>query len=196
VVSVTDLSPRAVFLAGLSIAVCSSAALALDPPLVTDIDDFFVFNSKGVPPVPDDYHLVVDGAVDTPLVVDMNDVRQYPASTQMATLECAIPGGTTLLVGNAVWTGAPVRTLLETAGLPGDAASVRFHALDLYSLGDFDLAEIQSSDGIMLAYEMNGQELPPEQGAPLRLVVPGAGGFNWVQFVCRIEVKSTPPTAE
>lgn len=183
-------------LTGLMTLLCASRAPALEPPPVTDIDDFFVQNSRGVPAIPDDYRLVIDGAVETPLTLDMNEVRQLTALTEMATLECAIPGGTVLLVGNAVWTGVPVRTLLEAAGPAPEAASIRIHALDLYALGDVDLETIMSNDDIILAYEMNGQPLPLDQGHPLRFVAPGTGGFHWVQWVKRIEVKTTAPAYE
>ena len=108
----------------------------------------------------------------------------------MATLECAWSRGPLLWVGNANWTGVSLKTLIEAAGPSPDAASISIVALDGYALGNIDLGEIMGRDDIMLAYEMNGQALPAEQGYPLRLVVPGAGGFHWVQWVTRIEVKT------
>jgi DMSO/TMAO reductase YedYZ molybdopterin-dependent catalytic subunit len=136
----------------------------------------------------------VDGAVALPLSLDLQTLKQYRASTKLATLECAIPGGTALLVGNAVWTGVPLRILIEAAGPLPEARSVRFYAADGYTVGDCDLTTILSNNEMILAYQMNGQTLPLSQGYPLRLVVPGAGGFNWVQWVQRIEIKTGPPT--
>lgn len=185
---------------GLLVLVVSACPVAaqdgLPLPPTTGIEDFFFFNSRGIPPIRDDWRLRVDGAVETPLSLDLEMLRQLPASTEMATLECAIPGGTALLVGNATWTGVPLETVLEAAGPLPEASSVQITAADGYSLGDYDLAKLLSSDDIILAYDMNGQALPPEQGYPLRLVVPATGGFNWIQWVEHIEIKTTPPTFE
>lgn len=176
------------------LALIATPGVGLEPPPVTDIEDFFVLNPYGIPAVGEDWRLKVDGAVATPLSLDLPAVKQYPATTEMATLECYIPGGPTLLVGNAVWTGVSLKALIEAAGALADANSVRFYAVDGYQLGDFSLKTILSRDTLILAYEMNGQTLPPNQGFPLRLIVPGAGGFNWVQWVERIEITAAPPT--
>jgi DMSO/TMAO reductase YedYZ molybdopterin-dependent catalytic subunit len=178
------------------LALTASLCFALGPPPITDLAHFFVYNSGGIPKIDESWRLKVDGAVATPLSLDLQTMKQYRAITKMATLECAIAGGTTLLVGNAVWTGVSLKTLIKAAGLLPDASSVRFSAVDGYLFGDCDLATILSSDRIILAYEMNGQTLPLSQGYPLRLVVPGAGGFNWVQWVERIEITTAPPTLE
>ncbi|MBN2127938.1 MAG: molybdopterin-dependent oxidoreductase [Sedimentisphaerales bacterium] len=180
----------------LVVVVCGRTGLGLEPPPITDLDRFFVFNGKGIPNIGEDWRLRVEGAVETPLALDLEALKQYPAVTEMATLECAIPGGTTLLVGNATWTGVPLKTVIEAARPDTEAASVRIGAADRYALGDIDLGAIQAADDILLAYEMNGQTLPPNQGHPLRLVVPGVGGFHWVQWVESIEIKATAATYE
>jgi len=187
------MNPRRHIAPALAVLVLTaSLSFALEPP-ITDLAQFFVYNSRGIPTIDASWRLTVDGAVATPLSLDLQAIKQYPAITKMATLECYIPGGTTLLVGNAVWTGVSLKALIEAAGPLPDANSVRFHAVDGYTLGDCDLATILSSDEIILAYEMNGQTLPLSQGYPLRLVVPGAGGFGWVQWVERIEIVTEPP---
>jgi DMSO/TMAO reductase YedYZ molybdopterin-dependent catalytic subunit len=174
-------------------ALVSSPGLALEPPPVTNLAHFFVYNSRGIPKIDASWRLTVDGAVATPLSLDLAALEQYPKITKMATLECNLPGGTTLLVGNAVWAGVSLKALIEAAGPVPGAASVRFYAADEYTLGDYSLASLLSEDAIILAYEMNGQTLPLNQGFPLRLVVPGAGGFNWVQWLRRIEISVEPP---
>lgn len=166
------------------------AAYGLAPPPLTALDDFYVFNHRGIPPIPEDWRLRIDGAVETPLALDLEAVRQYPAVTIMATLECAWSRGPLLWVGNANWTGVPLKTLIEAAGPLPEATSIRVLALDEYALGNLELEGIMARDDILLAYEMNGHELPLDQGYPLRLVVPGAGGFQWVQWVQQIEVKT------
>jgi DMSO/TMAO reductase YedYZ molybdopterin-dependent catalytic subunit len=178
----------------------ASSGFALEPPPITDLAQFFVYNSRGIPTIDASWRLTVDGAVATPLSLDLQAIRRYPATTEMATLECYIAGGTTLLAGNAVWTGVPLSTLIEAAGpvpnVDANAVSVRFSAVDGYRFGDLSLKTILSSDTIILAYEMNGETLPLNQGFPLRLVIPGAGGFNWVQWVERIEIIAEPPVLE
>lgn len=167
------------------------ASCGLEPPPITSLEDFFVFNNRGIPEVPADWRLEIDGAVERPLALDLEAVRQHPAVTEMATLECAWSSGPLLWVGNATWTGVPLKTLLEAAGLLPGATSIAIAAEDGYVFGDLPLASILARNDILLAYTMNGQSLPLEQGYPLRLVVPGAGGFNWVQWVTRIEVKQS-----
>ncbi len=179
-----------------ALALTASLGFALDPPPITDLSHFFVYNSRGIPTIDGSWRLTVDGAVAAPLSLDMQAIRPYPAITKMGTLECYIPGGTTLLVGNAVWTGVSLKALIEAAGPLPEAGSVRFSAVDGYLFGDLSLKTILSSDALILAYEMNGQTLPLSQGFPLRLVVPGAGGFNWVQWVERIEIIAEPPVLE
>jgi DMSO/TMAO reductase YedYZ molybdopterin-dependent catalytic subunit len=88
----------------------------------------------------------------------------------------------------------PLRTLLEAAGPRPEATSVTIYAEDGYLLGDLAIDSITSRGDIILAYGMNGQDLPLDQGYPLRFVAPGAGGFHWVQWVTRIEVKTAPPS--
>ena len=170
---------------------CAAATYGLEAPPVTPVEDFFVFNHEGIPAVPEDWRLIVDGAVERPLVLDLEGARAYEAVTEMATLKCAWSQGPLLWVGNANWTGVRLKTLIEAAGPLSEAASISIVALDGYALGDIGLDEIMGRDDMLLAYEMNGQELPAEQGYPLRLVVPGAGGYHWVQWVTRIEVKTT-----
>ena len=189
------MNPRIYIAPAIAVLVlAASVGFALDPPPITDLTHFFVFNSGGIPGIDESWRLKVDGAVATPLSLDLPAIKQYPATTEMATLECYIPGGTTLLVGNAVWTGVSLKALIEAAGPLPEANSVRFYAVDGYLSGDFSLKTILSSDALILAYEMNGQTLPLNQGYPLRLVVPGAGGFNWAQWVRQIEITTAPPT--
>ncbi|MEN6424507.1 MAG: molybdopterin-dependent oxidoreductase [Phycisphaerales bacterium] len=184
-------------LATVFLAFGSVSCLGLEPPPVTDVDDFFVLNPSRIFPVIDDsWRLRVEGAVANPLSVDIETLRHYRPITRMATLECAIASGTTLLVGNAVWKGVPLRTLIEQAGPLPEARSVRFNAADGYGLGDFDLAAILANDQNLLAYEMNGETLPLNQGYPLRLVLPGAGGYDWVQWVEQIEIVTDPPVGD
>ena len=169
----------------------TSDCYALDPPPITPVDEFFVENSSGIPPVPGDWHFTVEGAVETPLSLTLVDLMNYPATTLMATLECFHTS--IALIGNANWTGVSLQTIIDEAGLLGEAQSIIFHALDGYSMGGFNLNDMLQRDDIILAYGMNEGMLPPEQGYPLRLVVPGAYGYQWMQWVDSIEITTTSP---
>ncbi len=182
----------------LSLAVCGRG-YCLDPPVITPIDEFFIEHNGGpVLIAPPDWQLIVEGQVERPLALTLDEIQDYPSHTQMATIEC---GGNPFafkaadLIGNAEWTGVPVRTLLEQAGPLDTAASVIFTALDGYRVS-IGLVTIYARDDIMLAYGMNGETLPPEQGYPLRLIFPGITGNMWIQWVSHIEVSTEAATRE
>src|SRR5207253_6613032 len=102
-------------------------------------------------------------------------------------------------VGMAEWTGTPLAPLLAEAGLDGDSAEVVFGGLDRGFQGGVEHAYERSlpldealGDDVLLAYEMNGQPLPPQHGFPLRLVVPGWYGMTNVKWLQRITVVPEP----
>ncbi|KPJ55836.1 MAG: hypothetical protein AMJ42_06170 [Deltaproteobacteria bacterium DG_8] len=166
---------------------------ALDPPPITPVDEFFVENSNGIPPIPDDWQLTVEGAVATPLSLTLEDLMDYPAVTHMATLECmGNPFTPLILIGNANWTGVPLRTIIEETSPLSEAQSIAFHCLDGYIV-QFSLYDMLQRNNDILAYSMNGEILPTEQGYPLRLVLPGNIGTTWAQWIERIEISETSP---
>src|SRR2546422_10879458 len=97
-------------------------------------------------------------------------------------------------VGTAEWTGTPLHAILEEAGLDQSAREIVFTALDRGVEGE-QLQYFQRSlsvseairEEVLLAYQMNGQPLPPQHGYPLRLVVPGWYGMASVKWLERIE---------
>lgn len=100
-------------------------------------------------------------------------------------------------MGNAHWTGVRLRDVLDRAGVGAGAVAVRFNGLDqpvvdgapdfIKSL-DIDHAR---DDEVMLAFEMNGKQLPLLNGFPRRLIVPGRYSTNWVKMLSDIEVLNT-----
>jgi sulfoxide reductase catalytic subunit YedY len=128
-----------------------------------------------------EYRLTVNGLVQNPLTLTYEALLAYPAVTEVVLLICS-----GFFVDNGEWTGVPVATLLEEAGTRPKATSITFHALDNYTQ-ILPLEDVQR-EGVFLAYAVNGQTLPAEHGYPLRLVVKGKYGFNWVKWVKRIEV--------
>ena len=97
-------------------------------------------------------------------------------------------------MGNARWTGVPLKKVLEKAGVKSGAVQVSFNGLDQPPIGDGPdfvkaLAIDHALDGeVMLAWQMNGAELPFLNGYPLRLVVPGYFGTYWIKHLSDIQV--------
>jgi DMSO/TMAO reductase YedYZ molybdopterin-dependent catalytic subunit len=124
----------------------------------------------------------VDGLVNNPLSLSYEALLGYPTVTDVVLLICR-----STFADNAQWTGVPVVRILTAAGVKPQASQVTFHGLDGYEQ-TLQLKEILG-DGVFLAHAVDAQTLPKEHGYPLRLVVTGKYGFNWVKWVDRIEVK-------
>ena len=160
---------------------------------------------------PATWELRIDGAVSTPLQLDLDALRQRPRVTLPVTLECAGNGRARLsprpvsqpwlleAVGTAEWTGTPLAPLLAEAGLSPDVVDVVFTGADRgvergvvqdyqRSLSAVDARR----DEMLLAYEMNGAPLPVQHGFPLRLVVPGWYGMAHVKWLNRITALAEP----
>ena len=156
---------------------------------------------------PSTYELVIDGLVDTPLSLNLEALQSRPRISSVVTLECAGNGRAQLLprpvsqpwlseaVGTARWTGTSLSGLLQEAGVADGAIDVVFtgadHGIERGVEQDYQralpIAEAIGEDAI-LAYEMNGAPLPPQHGAPLRLIVPGWYGMAHVKWLRRITV--------
>jgi len=127
------------------------------------------------------YRLVIDGLVERPLSLTYQELLSRPQISEVVLLIC--PG---VFWDNAQWTGTPLAPLLEEAGLQEGAKKVKFHALDGYQRS-LTLEEALA-DGVLLAYQVNGETLPLEHGFPLRLVARHQFGGRWVKWLERIEV--------
>jgi DMSO/TMAO reductase YedYZ molybdopterin-dependent catalytic subunit len=127
------------------------------------------------------YRLVVDGLVEKPLSLSYDEVLGFPQVTETVLLIC--PG---VFWDNAEWTGTPLSLILEEAGVLPGASRVEIVGAGNYRK-TFSLEE-STADGVFLAYEVNGQTLPPDHGYPFRLVVRHRYGSNWVKWVERIGV--------
>ena len=148
---------------------------------ITKIEELHVTGS--VPKVDiTQYRLTVDGLVDNPLELTYEELLRYPTVTDVVLLICPV-----VFFDNAEWTGVPVSSLLDEAGVKPQARNVVFYGLDRYQT-TLPLEEIQR-DGVFLAHTVNGWVLPRAHGFPLRLVVESVYGSKWVKWVGRIEVK-------
>jgi DMSO/TMAO reductase YedYZ molybdopterin-dependent catalytic subunit len=160
---------------------------------------------------PTTFELVIDGLVATPLSLDLDAIRSRPRVSAVVTLECAGNGRARLLprpvsqpwlteaVGTARWGGTPLADLLQEAGIAEEAVDVVFtgadHGVERGLEQDYQralpVAEAMRGD-VLLAYEMNGAPLPPQHGAPLRLIVPGWYGMAHVKWLRKITVAAEP----
>src|ERR1700719_256038 len=166
--------------------------------LVTANVDFFVRNHFVVPKINDDAWLLeIVGSVSKPVKLSYSDLLLMPSVRHPSTLECAGNASGGAGVGTAVWSGVPLGDLLRQASLKPGATTIVFHGADSGE-GDnvppgthFARAiplEKAMEPGTLLAYEMNGEPLPPEHGFPLRALVPGWYGMDSVKWLTRIEV--------
>ncbi|MDO8543540.1 MAG: molybdopterin-dependent oxidoreductase [Opitutaceae bacterium] len=178
--------------------------------ILTPNDAFFVrYHLSGVPTNidPATFRLRVRGKVNTPLELSLDDLKRMGTPVEVVAVnQCSgnsrghfkprVNGGQLShgAMGNARWTGIPVKTLLEKAGLAAGAREVVFNGLDrplLETTPDFTKSlevDHAGDGGVMLAWAMNGQDVPMLNGYPLRLVVPGYYGTYWVKHVNDIEV--------
>lgn len=178
--------------------------------LITPNDAFFVrYHLADIPTHldPQTYRLRVHGAVKTPLELSLADLKNsFRPVDVIAVNQCSgnsrghfsprVAGGQLShgAMGNARWTGVPLKQVLEKAGLTARARQVAFDGLDrpvVPATPDFVKAlEVDHAlDGeVMLAFAMNGEDLPMLNGYPLRLVVPGYYGTYWIKHVSDIEV--------
>ena len=157
------------------------------------------------------FQLEIDGAVERPQTLSLDDLRARGRVDEPITFECAGNGRALLeprpvsqpwlteAVGTADWGGTPLPPLLAEVGASQKAIELLFSALDRGVEGGepqtYERAlPIGEARDAILAYEMNGEPLPPQHGFPLRLVVPGWYGMQNVKWLTRITVLENPYT--
>jgi DMSO/TMAO reductase YedYZ molybdopterin-dependent catalytic subunit len=176
---------------------------------ITPNNAFFVrYHLDGVPLDidPDKFTLEIKGKVDHPLKLSLKEIRKLPAVELTAVNQCSgnsrgffdprVAGGQlgNGAMGNARWRGVPLKTVLDRAGVQQGAKQITLNGMDgpvsdktpdFVKALDIDHAR----DGeVMLAYGMNGEDLPYLNGFPLRLIVPGYYGTYWVKHLNEITV--------
>jgi DMSO/TMAO reductase YedYZ molybdopterin-dependent catalytic subunit len=158
---------------------------------------------------PGTFGIEIGGAVERPLSLSLDELRERERVALPVTFECAGNGRALLeprpvsqpwlteAVGTAEWAGAALGPLLEEAGVRSSAVEALFTGLDRGVEGGVAQAyeralPVAEAFGGLLAYEMNGAPLPPQHGFPLRLVVPGWYGMQNVKWLTRITLLEEP----
>ena len=180
--------------------------------VITPNDAFFVrYHLAGLPVDldPDTFTVEVKGKVNKPLKLKLADLKRLPSVEIVAVNQCSgnsrgffeprVAGGQSGngAMGNARWRGVPLKTVLDRAGVAAGAKQVTFNGMDgpvIDTTPDFvkalDIDHARDGE-VMLAYQMNGADLPFLNGFPLRLVVPGYYGTYWVKHLNEITVIDT-----
>jgi DMSO/TMAO reductase YedYZ molybdopterin-dependent catalytic subunit len=177
--------------------------------IITPNDAFFVRYHLADVPLdidPDKFSVDIKGKIDKPMKLSLADIKKMPAMELIAVNQCSgnsrgffnprVAGGQlgNGAMGNARWKGVPLKAVLDKAGVQSGAKQVVFGGMDgpvSDKTPDFAKAlEIDHArDGeVLLAYAMNGQDLPVLNGFPLRLIVPGYYGTYWVKHLNEISV--------
>ena len=178
--------------------------------VLTPNDAFFVrYHLADIPLTidPDTFRIEVSGKVEKPLSLSIGDLKTgFEAAEIVSVNQCSgngrgfsepRVGGGQLgngAMGNARWKGVPLKAVLDRAGVQAGAIQVSFNGLDAPVLpGTPDFVKAldidHARDGeVMIAYAMNGEDLPWLNGFPVRLVVPGFYGTYWVKHLNEITV--------
>jgi DMSO/TMAO reductase YedYZ molybdopterin-dependent catalytic subunit len=175
----------------------------------TPKDQFFTTQHYGHPEIdPAAFRLKVSGLVKTPKALSLDDLRKMGGAELIAGFECSgnrrpVQG----LISNGRWTGVPLKTVLESAGLKADAREIVFFGADRgketvnFRGTNYDVEQqygrsIQRDRALspepFLAYALNGEPITKHQGAPLRLIMPGWYGAPNVKWLSEIHVQADP----
>jgi DMSO/TMAO reductase YedYZ molybdopterin-dependent catalytic subunit len=156
---------------------------------ITPNSEHYVVTQNPIDPTPnlDVWRLEVAGLVGTTGSYTYEEVQNLPSTSRAITLECISNGPGGGLISTAIWQGVPLRTLLAHHGgaLP-TARYVVFQSVDGYVVS-LPLDEVLAVDSL-LAWRMNGAELPLRHGFPLRVLVPGRYGEENPKWLTRVEL--------
>jgi sulfane dehydrogenase subunit SoxC len=165
----------------------------------------FERHHAGVPDIdPARHEILLHGLVQKPLVFTMQDLRRFRSTSQIYFIECSGNSAAELagdpqpdpqksagLLSCSEWTGVPLASLLNAAGLKPEAKWVLAEGADACMMARSIPIE-KALDDILVAYAQNGEPLRPEQGYPVRLVVPGWEGNVNVKWLHRLHVLDQP----
>ncbi|GGY63166.1 sulfite dehydrogenase [Marinobacter zhanjiangensis] len=159
----------------------------------------------GVPDIdPDQHQLMLHGMVEKPIIFDMAEIKRFPQVSMKRFLECSgntltewkQPTGKTVqdthgLLSCCEWTGVRLSTLLRAAGVRDKAKWILAEGADAAAMTRSIPME-KALDDALVVYAQNGEALRPEQGYPLRLILPGFEGNTQIKWLRRLEVSDAP----
>ena len=173
--------------------------------MITPSGLHFERHHAGIPDIdPAEHKLMIHGMVERPLVFTVDEIRRLPSVSQIHFVECAGNSGGEWgpktapnvqlshgLASCSEWTGVPLRLLLEEAGVKSGATWLLAEGADACHM-QRSVPLDKAMDDCIVAYGQNGEAIRPEQGYPLRLVVPGWEGNISVKWLRRIKAGDTP----
>jgi len=165
----------------------------------------YVVHRGGLPDIDLRKHrLLIHGMVDRPVVLTVEEIKRLPSTSRILFLECAgntqtewrAPTGKTVrdthgVTGCSEWTGVPLSLLLREAGVQQGAAWIVAEGADATG-NERSIPMAKAMDNVLVAYGQNGEAIRPENGYPLRLIVPGCEGNANVKWLRRITVVDRP----
>jgi sulfane dehydrogenase subunit SoxC len=171
--------------------------------IITPNGLFYERHHGGVPTIdPEQHRLMLHGLVDKPLIFTMDDIRRFPSESRIHFIECSgnpvytKPYGKTAsdlvgLLSCAEWTGVSLKLVLQEAGLRPEAKWLVAEGADAAALTR-SIPIDKCLDDAMLVYSQNGERLRPQQGYPLRLLLPGFEGNMNVKWLRRLKAVAEP----
>ncbi len=187
--------------------VAASSLTPLDETLgiITPSSLHYEVHRGGVPDIdPRKHRLLIHGLVDRPLILTIDELRRLPSTSRILFLECQGNGmlewraptaktvqGTHGVTSCSEWTGVPLSLLLREAGVQKGAAWIVAEGADA-SGNERSMPIAKAMDDVMVAYGQNGEAIRPENGYPLRLIVPGWTGNINVKWLRRIKAVDRP----
>jgi sulfane dehydrogenase subunit SoxC len=166
---------------------------------------FFERHHAGVPAIdPAQHQLMLHGLVERPLLLTMKDLLRFPAVSRSHFIECSgnsmaefkTPGKGSVqdihgLISGAEWTGVRLADVLREAGLLPSASWILAEGADAAAMTR-SIPLAKALDDALLVYGQNGEMLRPEQGYPLRLLLPGYEGNMNIKWLRRLKVGDAP----
>ena len=183
----------------------SMTPLQHQPGIITPNGLVYERHHAGTPDIdPAKHRLVIHGLVKQPLEFSLDDLHRYPSVSRFYFLECSgngltdwlKPASTTVqqthgLLSGALWTGVPMSTLLEEAGVDAKGKWALLEGADA-SAHTRSVPMEKMLDDTLVVYAMNGEALRPENGYPVRALLPGWEGNISVKWLRRIKVGEQP----
>ena len=173
--------------------------------IITPAALHFDVQRGGVPDIdPRQHRLLIHGLVDRPVILTMEDIKRLPSVSRLYFIECSgntqsewqaptlrTVQGTHGLTSCSEWTGVPLALLLREAGPHKAARWIVAEGADATG-NERSIPMAKALDDILVAYGQNGEALRPENGYPLRLIVPGWAGNINVKWLRRLTVVDRP----